>query len=256
MLRSPKRVLLTASLAPIIGLRTAMGIARTTARTGPCGEETVANVSAWDGEETKEEGGTHIGARLLVHLHRDGQDGLCGRVEVLAQALVRRRHSLLDVGRLLGVPTDMLVPFVVAARVQIVKRRSSQRLARQSRAEAVRPTSTENGFRSFEHDLRTRCQTSAELDGFDRGRFDERGRAPLDAADDPAVLAVLLEREKDEVGHARADIDERSDWGDGGDDVGQLVRLDVRGPEDVECVEQASPSRDLQRRSERNCVSW
>jgi len=36
VLRRPKSVLLTASLAPIIGLRTAMGMARTTARTGPC----------------------------------------------------------------------------------------------------------------------------------------------------------------------------------------------------------------------------
>lgn len=35
VLCSPSSVLLTASLAPIIGLRTAIGTARTTARTGP-----------------------------------------------------------------------------------------------------------------------------------------------------------------------------------------------------------------------------
>lgn len=66
-------VLLTASLAPIIGFNTAMGTARITARTGPC----------WDGERKKillglEE--TYLVARTFIHFHRDRKDCLSGGV--------------------------------------------------------------------------------------------------------------------------------------------------------------------------------
>ena len=74
LFRIPSRVFDTASLAPIMGFRTAIGTALTTALSGPFLSAFILFLS--------DKARTHIVSRPLIHFHRYSQNSLSCRIDV------------------------------------------------------------------------------------------------------------------------------------------------------------------------------
>lgn len=145
------------------------------------------------------EGDAYVIARALVDLHGHREDGLGGRVDLAAEAAVGRRDALLDVGRLVGVPADLVLALLVAAAAaRLVGALAVDRFAQ----DGLRSAAGEGALGTLEDDLGARRESGPEVQRFERGRLGE-GRGPaLDPPGDAAVLLVLLDRQEDEVGHA------------------------------------------------------
>lgn len=150
----------------------------------------------------------HLRPRTFVNLHRDGQNRLRRLLEVLPEALVRALDALLDVRGLRGVAAADLEAFVVgetvAERERVARGRGVTGDGRRGRegfgGDGAGEAGAEDVLCLLEDDLSSVGEFGSNVDRFEGRLLCESLCALLETTDDTAVLAVLFDREEDQVG--------------------------------------------------------
>lgn len=171
----------TAPEAPIIGRKTAIGTARTTARTGPCSRITKETVQSTISAKrlSRRRAEAYLVAGALIDLHWHSENRLGCFLEIVSETPVCRLNPLTKIGRLFSVSApsllDLLVREIVEVEDRFAARRTRRHLPRESfSGETLRKVATENVFRLFEDDLRPVREFRSNVDRFESRLLRER----------------------------------------------------------------------------------